>query len=756
MFVLLPAMNLASALEKKKAEQRTLPVTAWLLDALTRVSAEEDKGPPLPSDDEDEDDINFDNANEEAMNDQAVNSTQIVEDEGFFKFPGQGIPDLNDELVLPSLAPAGEDNSDNEEESDGIRWKFSGRMGAPINIAKNKKTQLKAEHKMKFVTPLSSFLAFVPIEFWKLYVFRTNTNGEKKYNSKVESKAEAGEIYRGRIWSDISLKEFMTFIGMLIDMTTRPSPGLSYFERWKDEAWHPYTKKMSLGRFNDVRSALHMSELIQEGQQPPEDALFKIRPLLNVVKKTLGSYVIPGSDLSLDESSIACRSKYGRNLIFFNNTKPCGKYHFRFYIVTDVDHYAALRLRVHTKNNSDTADGIRSRLDFIDSSSWKNFQAEDNENEDAILEEKEQPKLVSLVVDMALPWFNTGRVLNMDNYYTSPMAFMELRKNGLYCRGTCRSNRRYFPEVVQYTKVEARKSGRGSMKVATNSENGMVAMGWVDGNPVHFLTTADGTESSVVRRRVQSEVQVLHAPIAIKHYNHGMQGVDRFDQLVALYSLAKNHCFKKYYNKLAMGLLDFALTNAEIHYFMANPEEKKKRNHRYLFRVGLCRAMYETDWDDHFEEGTPVFQNKSQSIEETTEDGTAPCKAIKQGNVGGFSMAPSFLLTSPASDVFNMCQPISVAAFLKRNNDRGKGLSYGGIHCQICLFEGRSRLTNTVVLCAHGVRCCSISRKGSQTPLSNVFVEKKKTGFVQMKIPLVMISFTISTCQRVCLEKHHR
>ena len=75
-----------------------------------------------------------------------------------------------------------------------------------------------------------------------------------------------------------------------------------------------------------------------------------------------------------------------------------------------------------------------------------------------------------------------------------------------------------------------------------------------------------------------------------------MQGVDRFDQLLLLFSMAKTHSFKKYYVKLEMGLLDFALTNAEIHFFMANPHFKKRRNHRFEFRNQLCQAMYIYRW----------------------------------------------------------------------------------------------------------------------------------------------------------------
>ena len=51
------------------------------------------------------------------------------------------------------------------------------------------------------------------------------------------------------------------------------------------------------------------------------------------------------------------------------------------------------------------------------------------------------------------------------------------------------------------------------------------------GNPVHFLTTADGTSTSAVNRRVGRERISVRAPIGIKNYNKGMQAVDRHDQL---------------------------------------------------------------------------------------------------------------------------------------------------------------------------------------------------------------------------------
>ena len=63
------------------------------------------------------------------------------------------------------------------------------------------------------------------------------------------------------------------------------------------------------------------------------DALFKVRPLLNALKITFPCYLKLGDETALDEASGASRSKYGSYVIFFNPTKPGGKLHFRFYLM---------------------------------------------------------------------------------------------------------------------------------------------------------------------------------------------------------------------------------------------------------------------------------------------------------------------------------------------------------------------------------------------------------------------------------------
>jgi len=186
---------------------------------------------------------------------------------------------------------------------NGITWKYGGKCDAPTNVSKGQKTILKPNAKSLFVTHLSLFLAFVPMEFRKMLVYEstrygTTTAKEKDRRIKV-----------------ISVKELMSF-GILLKMLLNPIPGCQYTAYWlhcKDD----FTAKMALYRFLEVQSALHMSN---NDQDPGNDAQFKVRTLLMVLKKSLSVYIIPGSEAALDESSAAARSSYGRELIFFNPT----------------------------------------------------------------------------------------------------------------------------------------------------------------------------------------------------------------------------------------------------------------------------------------------------------------------------------------------------------------------------------------------------------------------------------------------------
>jgi hypothetical protein len=174
---------------------------------------------------------------------------------------------------------------------------------------------------------------------------------------------------------------------------------------------------------------------------------------------------------------------------------------------------------------------------------------------------------------MCKAFSGTRRVINMDNYYTSPLALIELKKRRILARGTVRCNSKWLPKTVQISKSQSKQYSRGHYRMAVNYANGIAAYGWIDGNPVNIITTADSTKETTVRRQVKNRKMCVRAPEVIKNYNKSMHAVDRNDQLRQLFSLTGRHKFKKYYVRIIMSLLDFALVNAQIHYFMANKTE---------------------------------------------------------------------------------------------------------------------------------------------------------------------------------------
>jgi hypothetical protein len=183
---------------------------------------------------------------------------------------------------------------------------------------------------------------------------------------------------------------------------------------------------------------------------------------------------------------------------------------------------------MQTRDSLDIGDGLNPREPLCN-------------DDGAIVEEKKRETQVieKLVLDMCSPLFYTGRVVNTDNYYTSPLVFVELFKKGVFAHGTCRGNRTAFPKIIQFSSSEANKGKRGDLHIATSQDPPMVAFSWLDGNPVNFLTTANGTELSEVQRRVARQKQAVSAPACAGRYNKHMQAVDRFDQLNQLFSLAK-------------------------------------------------------------------------------------------------------------------------------------------------------------------------------------------------------------------------
>jgi hypothetical protein len=286
----------------------------------------------------------------------------------------------------------------------------------------------------------------------------------------------------------------------------------------------------------------------------------------------------------------------------------------------------------------------------------------------------------------------------MDNYYTSPQVAVALAERNVYIRGTCRRNRAGFPAAVQYSQTEAAKVERGTHKMVSDAKYGIACYGWCDGCPVHFLTSADGTSTNEVTRRIGRCDKKVKAPICIKRYNHGMQAVDRHDQMRQTFSLASRHGFKKYYVKIILGLMDMALVNAYIHYQLVNPEDCKKDTARYDFMDSLADALIMTDWDN-FANSESGMSNDS-IFEAILQQG----QPFQKGQLTR-TKKPKGQAVAQDLETYNQgCVPYAVSQFMSDRNQKN------GFSCQVCKFEERGNRLGSVAICTkHCLRLCTKS-----------------------------------------------
>lgn len=663
--------------ERFKPRNKTL---SKIRHKIFTESDELDDGDPICSDTE--------------MYEDEDEAQDIQHDEDFIL---SGMQQDNIRLEDSSLYTEIKASSFSAEKIDGITWEQNKSIPEPSEKSCFGESKLKEQYAHHFDTVIDSFLAFLPHTIWEFIVAQSNL-----YAEQVREKNSNGYIC-GAPWKhDITLDEMMTFIGIHILMTLHPIPGRDIEYYFQNPDIYEFVKAIdSLRRFQQIRSVLHCNDNKYEGES--KDELYKVRPLLNVLKNTLGYYLDVGDNIALDESSCATRSKYGRFLIFYNPTKPTGKYHFRFYFICDCTNYAILRVRVHTRNTTDLADGLNPNAEIkttVVEEETKNEEENDgneSENEGCKEDEEEISKTNAIILDMVSPYFGSGRCLTMDNYYGGIIIIIKLKNNGLLVRCTFRMNRKHSCKFVQMKKSDAKKYNRGCYKMAVCTEFGIVEFGWLDGNPVHMLTTADGTAVSSVYRQIGRKRVPVKAPVAVPRYNNRMQAVDRIDQLMRLFALTKTHKLKKWYRQFMLSLIDMAIVNAEIHYYMKNPEQKKRKWHRYKFMEELGNQLINTDWQKY------VSEKRAQEAKRST-DNMNNDSIISHLGITRFDETESRSSMESSSKSINAdhCTPL-----VPKNYFTGCKMSDKRRICQICTFEGRGRKLQNVVFCAqHHVRAC--------------------------------------------------
>ncbi|RHY57596.1 hypothetical protein DYB34_001834 [Aphanomyces astaci] len=178
---------------------------------------------------------------------------------------------------------------------DNVDWEFGAHFDGPRNLFEHgddgpdDELRIVDEFKDKFKDPVKGFLGFMPMDYWKGVVTMANNK------AKVLEAAHAKRFVGGREFKKpLDIVEVMKFMGLLVMMSV--VRGGEYSLYWSNPSMsflmpncENFGKVMSINRFKQLRACITFNDV-----PVAEDPLWRIRPLVNLLKASFKNFVVAG------------------------------------------------------------------------------------------------------------------------------------------------------------------------------------------------------------------------------------------------------------------------------------------------------------------------------------------------------------------------------------------------------------------------------------------------------------------------------
>jgi len=356
-------------------------------------------------------------------------------------------------------------------------------------------------------SPLDFYLLIVNDEIINKIVIETNRFAAQQKASKINS-----PFSRINKWFDTDIKEIKQLFGLLIWTGLVVLPTYELYWSCSEIFATNFGSVMSRNRFEILMQMLHFSD---NANADTTNRLYKLGTVMDDIMSNSNYCMQPVDKLCIDESLVKCMGRLSFKQYIKNKRDRFGIKEFKLCIPPCY----TIALKVYA-------------------------------GKEAVVDESVGTKIVMTLGD---PYFDCGRTLYVDNWYSSVELAEKLKIRQTHLVGTIRSNRKSNPKEV--IKKKLKRGEFDSMRSDTN----VLILKWKDKRDLYMISTKHNSE--MVEERVRGKI--VKKPKVVIDYNIGKTSIDLSDQMSSYSNPLRRSL--KWYRKVALdGLLNIAVVNSLV------------------------------------------------------------------------------------------------------------------------------------------------------------------------------------------------
>ena len=445
-------------------------------------------------------------------------------------------------------------------------------------------------------TELEAFRLFITHEIIDILVQNTNSYAEN-------ARQQMPEFRDARRWIPTTTTQIWVYIGILFYMGLHHEPLRDHY--WSNT--HRLGRWMGKNRFGQLHRYFTIRDTTISPRRNDEGFWWHLEPVASMIRLACHQSWELSSHLTIDEAIIPFRGNSSHTVKMKNKPIQEG---FKNWVLADHG-YIWYWLWYSIK---DGTEGIPKRGELVD-----------------LPGDHEQIHLATTfatVIRLAQQLPDNSRVycLFLDNLFINVNVCEALLALNVVTMGTTRKNAIGVPERLK----ALRKQNQTMVWNSTSAEiiEDTECFVWQDNNAVLGMTTAYSIKETTPRLRKRPALKSTNArivrpvfgdcvnkwleiPTAIDEYNHGMNSVDRANQIRQSYTVHRPQNYRVWRPEWYW-LLDSAATNARFLLANSQEEDRGHRGHR-KFRENLCTQLLQSI-DSGSEQVADQVQPKPQAV----------------------------------------------------------------------------------------------------------------------------------------------